>query len=258
DFGGEREPGAYRLERWSLPGRVGVDAPLAEYLGHLRAVIDTLEIWMRSVHQVAERAQDHPGGDHRRAHADAALCMRDPIGDYVRHPAPAPGREEDMRLDGTVLVGNGDTSEVVLPAALDTGGFPQLTEVLRVLRRQRWGRDLHDDVLLSGPGIIRPVHGSGPDRCRIRRAIAHDVFVVHQVGNARHGFGRHPQTGDELRVGLRRRRYRNRVGKVDVVEQPDRHAASRARLDCGAQPLGRRAGQVQVVDGDVEAAPGAV
>ena len=181
---GERQSGAHRLEGGSLPGRVGVDAPLAEHLGHLRAVIDTLEIWMRSVHQVAQRPQDHSGGDHRRAHPDAVLCMRNPVSDHMRHLAPAPRREEDVRLYETVLVSNGDAGEIVLPAAFDPGGFPQFPEVLRVLRRQCWGRDLDDDVLLSRPRIVRPVHGAGPDRRRIGRAVAHDVFVMHQVRNA--------------------------------------------------------------------------
>src|SRR5256714_14277545 len=47
DFGSEGERGADRLEGRPLPGRVRIDSPLAEYPGHLGAVVDAFEVWMR-------------------------------------------------------------------------------------------------------------------------------------------------------------------------------------------------------------------
>ena len=76
--------------------------------------------------------------------------------------------------------------------------------------------------------------------------------MVHQVGNASDPTFGHTQGLDELEVGLRRRRHRDRIPVVDVVDHPNRHAPRRRVLDRSADDrrgLGRK---VEVVLRKVE------
>jgi hypothetical protein len=96
---------------------------------------------------------------------------------------------------------------------------------------------------------MRPVRRAGPDI----GAVADDVLVVHEVGDAGDAACRHVELVDRARVSLRRRRHRHRLPVVLVEREPDGDAAPGRILDrtCD-QPL-RFVREPEVVDRDVEA-----
>jgi hypothetical protein len=80
--------------------------------------------------------------------------------------------------------------------------------------------------------------------------------VVHEIRDARDAFRRDVEAVDQARLALRRREQRLRLLVVDVERQPDGDA-SRLRLGDRARDDRRRRRllQVEVVEGEVEAAP---
>src|SRR4029077_15585608 len=98
---------------------------------------------------------------------------------------------------------------------------PELLEVLAGARREPGRVDRDDDVLLARPRVARPVRRTGPDR----GGVAHDVLVMHEIGHARDRLGREREPFHRLRIRDRRRRYRDVLGVVEVVREPDRDPA---------------------------------
>ena len=87
--------------------------------------------------------------------------------------SPRPGQNQ-------AAIAGRDRRRVDLAAVGDLPRRPELLEILEVARGERRRRDGDDDVLLARPRIDRPVRRARPHR----GAVAHDVLVVHEVGDA--------------------------------------------------------------------------
>jgi hypothetical protein len=79
---------------------------------------------------------------------------------------------------------------------------------------------------------------------------------VHQVRDARDRLCRDFERRDQLRIRLGRRRNRDRVAVVDVVEEADRDAPFGSPADRSADDRGRLGLEVEVVVREVERSPG--
>ena len=187
-----------------------------------------------------------PVGDHRRADPHALSRPADQLGDPDREILAVPGRHP--HADAVVPAGIDE------PALRDVAGRPELVEIERERLRDRgewtiattfsW-RDHESSVQFSEPG---------PHRL----AVADHVLVVHQVGDAGDRLPVDRQRRDQDRVGLGRRRHRDRVRVVDVVGEARVHAALGGPPDRVADDQLRRLAQVEVVLGEVERRGGAV
>jgi hypothetical protein len=212
--GSERFP---LFEQRDLPRHGAVLAPLPEHVVDLRRVDAARDVTAPVGDPLRQDPEHRRRRDHRRADSDSLRVpdlLRDPrrqrIGETRREPRP--------HLRAVDL--NGSRLDEAAP--LDVTVPPQLLEVQRERRCKLGGVDGDDHVLLSRPRVIRPVRRPRPERL----AVAHDELVVHQVGDARDRLRRHAKRRDQLGVRLRRRRHRDRVRVVDVVDDPHRHAAA--------------------------------
>ena len=143
------------------------------------------------------------------------------------------------------------TGVVSTKPLFSTSAGPQSSSKFAVKRGGELGRrGGHDDVLLPRERVLGPVHRPGPDGF----AVADDVLVVHQVGHAGDRPGRDAERRDQLGVRLRRRRHRDRVAVVDVVEEADRDSAPGGLRDRAADDRGRLRPEVEVVLREVERA----
>src|SRR5581483_392161 len=132
------------------------------------------------VDELGERAQDGRGRQHGRADPHARTRLPDACGDELAHLVTATGGEE--RAHGRTAVEPGGTV-VERAGAGDVTLRPQLLEVLRVRRREIGRLHRDDEVLHARPRVGRPVGRPRPHR----GAVADDVLVVHQIGDAGDG-----------------------------------------------------------------------
>ena len=211
---------------------------------HLRLVDAAGEVELALGDDLGEDRQHRCGGDHRRTDANPPPRSRDRLRDPCRERLAVPRREPRAHL----AVADADGVRRNSSGQLDGTGLPQLGEVLLVPRCERRRANDRDDVLLPRERVVGPVHRAGPHGL----AVPDHVLVVHQVRNARDRAGRDVERRDQVGVGLRRRRYRDRVPVVDVVEEPNRDAARRCRPDRVADEGGVLRTEVQVVVGEVE------
>ena len=99
---------------------------------------------------------------------------------------------------------------------------PLLPELVQVERERvaRAGASSTRTITFSWRRQESSVQFVEPDQTSV--AVADDVLVVHQVGNAGDGARRDGQGRDRLGNRARRRRYRDRPRVVDVVDEPNR------------------------------------
>ena len=198
-------------ERRRLPGRVAVLAPLGEDLEDLRRVDHAGEIDVPVRGDLRERAENRAGRDHGRRDANAPLRGSEPPRDLLRELLAALRREPGANRPSV----DGHGRRVDLAAPLDVARLPQLLEVLAEALGDAFRLDDRDQVLLPRPRVVRPVRRPGPHR----RPVADDELVVHQIGPALDTDGPEGKRFDELGLGLRRRRDRDAVRAIEVVEQ---------------------------------------
>ena len=158
-FPGEAPVREHAGNQRQLPLGVSVQVPLVVDAAHLRPVDDAGDVDLPVGDALGEGAEDRPGGEHRRAHTDAAPRLLDPLGDASRERLAAPGREPRPHLPPADV----DRIRVDEAALLHGARRPELLEVLRVGGRDRLRVDDDDDVLAARPGIIGPVRRARPD-----------------------------------------------------------------------------------------------
>ena len=146
-----------------------------------------------------------------RADADAASRAADPLRDAVREVVAVAGREPRR---GRRRAATASTP----PHVLDVLARPQLLEVLREARAASVGESTTTTTFSwrvneSFVQFIEPVQTLAPSRTTylwcIRSGMPATAFPLDR------------QRRDQLHVGLRRRRHRDRVAVVDVVGEAD-------------------------------------
>src|SRR5262249_32818840 len=142
---------------------------------------------------------------------------------------------------------DGDRPRIHASGALDDPRRPQLLEVERERVRELAGARADDDVLLSRPGVVRPVEGPGPDGV----AVADHVLVVHQVGDARDRARRSTYRHDVGWVAFGWRRHGDRPRVVDVVGDAGCDTAGDGRLERADDDRLRLAVEAKIVEGHV-------
>ena len=164
----------------------------------------------------ASRARRRSSAPVRAAGRGACAC---PIARAIRcaSSSPKPGREPGPHLGRADSTFRGST----LPVCA-TASFVQSSSKLSVKARASALRAHdRDHVLLARERVVRPVQRPRPDGL----AVADDVLVVHQVGDAGDRARLDAERRDQPRVRLGRRRHGHRDGAVDVVDDADGDAA---------------------------------
>ena len=214
-----------------------------EDLVDLRVVDDAADVAALLVHDLDERAEDRPRCEHRRGDPNPLLRLPDVLRDPVRERLAVLGAKPGAHLHA-----------VHLQRTWVAAGMRDLPALPELLEREREGvGDLgrahgHDDVLLPCPGVVRPVRRPGPDGL----AVAHDVLVVHEVGNARDAAGVDRQPLDRVGRRLRWWRNRDRPGVGDVVEEAYRDSALGGREERGEHEPSRVGFESDVVHREIE------
>ena len=125
-FPGEAPVREHAGNQRQLPLGVSVQGPLVVDAAHLRPVDDAGDVDLPVGDALGQGAEDRPGGEHRRAHTDAAPRLLDPLGDASRERLAAPGREPRPHLPPADV----DRIRVDEAAPLHGARRPELLEVL--------------------------------------------------------------------------------------------------------------------------------